>query len=71
MLAFAGIARPTEFFNALVGRGICLVGTMALEDHQEYDAALLNRLRDACPSLHWTGLTRKTLRERPDDRLPQ
>lgn len=49
-LAFAGIARPTEFFNALVGRGICLVGTMALEDHQEYDAALLNRLRDACHS---------------------
>lgn len=49
-LAFAGIARPDEFFKTLAARGVNLCGTMSLSDHQEYDAELLNRLGDACHS---------------------
>lgn len=49
-LAFAGIARPSEFFRSLELRGVPLVDVIAFDDHQEYDAALLKRLSQACHS---------------------
>lgn len=46
--AFAGIANPSQFFDALKQLGVRLVGTCALSDHQPLTDALLSRLtRDA------------------------
>ncbi|MCM2264967.1 MAG: tetraacyldisaccharide 4'-kinase [Desulfuromonadales bacterium] len=48
VLAFAGIARPDDFFAALRARGVALVATLALNDHQDYSAEQLNRLIQSC-----------------------
>lgn len=47
-LAFAGIARPEDFFAALHARGVRLAGSWALADHQDYTPDLLKRLVDEC-----------------------
>lgn len=43
-IAFAGIAKPEEFFAALRERKMTLVEEIPLADHQQYDAPLLKRL---------------------------
>lgn len=48
VLAFAGIARPDDFFAALRARGVLLSGTLALNDHQDYSGEQLNRLLQSC-----------------------
>lgn len=48
VLAFAGIARPDDFFAALQARGVMLSGTLALNDHQDYSGEQLNRLLQSC-----------------------
>jgi tetraacyldisaccharide 4'-kinase len=48
VVAFAGIARPDDFFAALRRRGLTLAATLALNDHQEYAGAQLNRLIQLC-----------------------
>ena len=48
ILAFAGIARPDDFFAALRGQGITLAATLALSDHQDYSSEVLNRLNRLC-----------------------
>lgn len=48
VLAFAGIARPDDFFAALQARGVVLSGTLALNDHQDYSGEQLNRLLQSC-----------------------
>jgi tetraacyldisaccharide 4'-kinase len=47
VLAFAGIARPEKFFDALVRWGADIRSTMSFPDHHPYSAADINKLRDA------------------------
>ena len=47
-LAFAGIARPDEFFESLQAFGFSCVDEISLADHQEYNQDILNRLLEAC-----------------------
>jgi len=47
-LAFAGIARPKEFFQAVRNFGFCKVEEVPLADHQKYDQDILNRLLRSC-----------------------
>ncbi len=47
-LAFAGIARPEDFFAALRARGVTLSATLAFNDHQDYSGEQLNRLVQSC-----------------------
>lgn len=47
-LAFAGIARPEEFFQSLQSFGFGNVEAIALADHQEYTRDILNRLVGSC-----------------------
>lgn len=46
--AFAGIARPDDFFAALRRQGLTLSATLALDDHQDYSSEVLNRLERLC-----------------------
>jgi tetraacyldisaccharide 4'-kinase len=48
VVAFAGIARPDDFFAALRARGITLTDTLAFNDHQAYAPEQLKRLIQLC-----------------------
>jgi tetraacyldisaccharide 4'-kinase len=48
VVAFAGIARPDDFFAALRGRGVELAATLTLQDHQDYSGSILNQLSRLC-----------------------
>ncbi len=45
LLAFAGIARPAKFFDALSALGLTLAGTQGYPDHHRYRPRTLDRLR--------------------------
>jgi tetraacyldisaccharide 4'-kinase len=47
-LAFAGIARPKEFFQSLQSFGFRNVEEVSMADHQEYNRDVLNRLLGSC-----------------------
>ena len=47
-LAFAGIARPEEFFQSLHSFGFSRIEEISLADHQEYNQDILNRLLGSC-----------------------
>ena len=47
-LAFAGIARPEEFFQSLQSFGFSRVEEIALADHQDYTRDILNHLVGSC-----------------------
>lgn len=47
-LAFAGIARPEEFFQALRNFGLGNIEEVSLADHQHYNRDILNRLLRSC-----------------------
>lgn len=44
VLAFAGIGRPSKFFDTLGGMGAQIVERVAFDDHHEYAPAILARL---------------------------
>jgi tetraacyldisaccharide 4'-kinase len=48
VVAFAGIARPEDFFSALRARGVVLSATLAFNDHQDYAEEQLKRLIQTC-----------------------
>ncbi len=45
LLAFAGIARPAKFFDALTASGLTLTATRGYPDHHRYRPHALDRLR--------------------------
>lgn len=59
LFAFAGIARPDDFFTALRARGVSLADTMALDDHQDYSDELLNLLHRSCDNYKLSITTEK------------
>lgn len=50
-LAFAGIARPEDFFSKLREKGCDLHETLSLADHKEYDPAVLENISKACQDI--------------------
>ncbi len=58
-VAFAGIADPQGFFDALAESGLTLVETVALSDHAAYNEAVLGRLRDAVRKADFLVTTEK------------
>ncbi|WP_303722509.1 tetraacyldisaccharide 4'-kinase [Malonomonas rubra] len=58
-LAFAGIARPEDFFAALRARGVMLVETWAFDDHQDYCGEQLNQLVQSCQNVKFCITTEK------------
>ena len=59
LLAFAGIARPEDFFAALCERGVTLRATLAFDDHQDYCGERLNQLIDSCQNIEFLVTTGK------------
>ena len=58
-IAFAGIAHPEGFFDALTAAGLNLVETLALADHVRYDRELLARLAAAAERAEFLITTEK------------
>ncbi|TLM66191.1 MAG: tetraacyldisaccharide 4'-kinase [Deltaproteobacteria bacterium] len=59
VLAFAGIARPEDFFRALQARGVVPTATLAFDDHQDYSGEQLNRLVQSCDNVQLSVTTEK------------
>ncbi len=66
VLAFAGIGRPTKFFDTLRSNGVTVADTMSFADHHPYSAADLASLRQQAEA---QGLTLVTT-EKDAMRLP-
>lgn len=59
IVAFAGIARPDDFFAALRARGLVPATTLAFGDHQDYTGEQLNRLIQSCHNKKFLITTEK------------
>ncbi len=59
IVAFAGIAHPQGFFDALTAVGLNLVECLVLADHVHYDQALLARLERAAEKAEFLLTTEK------------
>lgn len=59
VVAFAGIARPDDFFAALRARGAVMTATLALDDHAPYRGEELNRLVQSCQNVKFLITTEK------------
>ncbi len=57
LLAFAGLARPAKFFDALEVAGLTLAGRRAFPDHHRFRPAALARLRGEADRLGATLVT--------------
>jgi tetraacyldisaccharide 4'-kinase len=69
-LAFAGIARPEDFFTALRLRGVTLVTTLAFNDHQAYGDEQLNHIVQSCQNIKFLITTEKDAVKLEAWRLP-
>lgn len=56
-VAFAGIARPPQFFGALIQHGLEVVETRAFADHHDFSALELAQLREAAAAQGATLIT--------------
>ncbi len=52
VIAFCGIARPDEFFSALIARNINVELAVTFPDHHRYSSADVNRLKTAAAEAH-------------------
>ncbi len=59
VLAFAGIARPEDFFAALRMRNVTLASKLTFADHEEYGGEELNRLVQSCQNIKFMITTEK------------
>ena len=59
VFAFAGIARPDDFFTAIRAQGVALAEALALHDHQQYPCDPLNRLIQSCDNNSFVVTTEK------------
>lgn len=59
VLAFAGIARPADFFAALRARGVTMAATWAFDDHHDYCGEQLKRLVQSCQNIKFWITTEK------------
>ena len=57
LLAFAGIARPAKFFDALVAHGLTVLETRSFADHHRFRPAELERLQRDAVRLRATLIT--------------
>lgn len=58
-VAFAGIADPDNFFNALTGAGLILLRTLPLSDHVAYDDDTMSLLAEAAEDADFLVTTEK------------
>lgn len=58
-LAFAGIARPDDFFSKLRDNGCELSETLHLADHQEYGPEIVESISKACSDIDFLLTTEK------------
>ena len=70
VIAFAGIARPDDFFAALRRRGVALAATLALPDHQDYTDEQLKQLIRLCDNQKLLITTEKDAVKLRDADLP-
>ena len=59
VVAFAGIARPEDFFAALRARGVTIVSARAFDDHHDYHGEQLNQLVHSCQNIKFWITTEK------------
>jgi tetraacyldisaccharide 4'-kinase len=52
VIAFCGIARPDEFFSALIARNVNVELAVTFPDHHRYSSADVNRLKTAAMEAH-------------------
>lgn len=69
-VAFAGIARPEVFFDALRQKGIMPIAEIALVDHQSYNQEVLQSIRAACEHADLCLTTEKDAVKLSPDDLP-
>lgn len=60
-LAFAGIARPDDFFNKLRERDCVLAEAISFADHQEYNDDVITRIKHASENVEYILTTEKDM----------
>ena len=60
-VAFAGIAHPEPFFQAIQDKGCQLVGSIPMVDHQEFNADVIRQINGHCKGADYLLTTEKDI----------